>query len=369
MMKKLITAAILAITAAALANAHADDLTVSGFATITAGKAFDGWEGDFYTSRCPCYIGNYEHGAVYDKRELSLDKESLIGLQAKYKMTDKLSGTVQMVVRASDPGKPDVDWAYLSYDVTPETTVQVGRRRLPIYAYSDSVYIGYTLPWVRVPQDIYGWEVGAYNGVNVRHTTSVGDWAVTGNVFAGRESTHDNLEQKNIYYGYPVDDTWKGIVGGYLDATNDVFGFRVMYMQNKIDLTLHQPGMDPVSSNDTRQRILGLSASMDYGNWLVRAEGNTFKRPSLDFDSTSWTVTTGYKWGKFTPIVGYSSYKEKITPIYTAAQIDTTRFFGVRWDFTKNMDLKLQYDKVIDRSTYSFTNDSKMVTMSMDVVF
>jgi hypothetical protein len=364
-MKKLIIAAMLA----SAGMAHADDLTISGFATATAGKAFGGYDGEFMDSKCPCFIGNYEHGSVYGKNAWDLAKESLVGLQAKYQLTDKLSATAQAVVRASKPGKAEVDWAYLSYDVAPDTTVQVGRRRLPIYAYSDSVYIGYTLPWVRVPQDIYGWEVGAYNGINVRHSRSFGDWAVTGTAFAGQESTKDNVEMRKIYYGYKVDDAWKHILGGYLDVSNDVFGARVMYMQNSIDLTYYPPGEAPSSDTGTRQRILGLSASLDYGNWMVRAEANRFMRPSLDFKSSSWTTTVGYRIGQFTPLLGYSSYKEKMTAGYTATQNDTTRFAAVRWDFRKNMDLKVQFDSVKDSSAYDFTHDAKMATVTLDVLF
>jgi hypothetical protein len=247
--------------------------------------------------------------------------------------------------------------------------VQVGRRRLPIYAYSDSYYIGYSLPWVRVSQDIYGWEIGAYNGINVRHTRSIGDWAVTGSVFAGQEVTKDNLEQTNIYYGYKVDDAWRHILGGYLDASNDMFGARLIYMQNTIDLTFHPPGEEATSQNGIRQRIIGLSGSFDYGNWMVRAEANRFMRPSLDYKSSCWTATVGYRVGAFTPIVGYSWYKEKLTPTYTATQNDTTRFAGVRWDFRKNMDLKLQWDSVKDTSNYDFTHDAKMFSVTLDALF
>lgn len=364
-MKKLIIGLLLANAG----MAHAGDLTFSGFATVTAGKAFSGFDGEFLEFKCPCFIGNYEHGATYEKNRWSASKESLVGLQAKYQFTDKLSATVQAVAHAAVDGKPDVDWAYLSYDITPETTIQVGRRRLPIYAYSDSVYIGYTLPWVRVPQDIYGWEIGAYNGFNVRHTRSVGDWAVTGTVFAGQEVTKDNVEMRKIYYGHKVDDAWKHILGGYLDVSNDMFNVRMMYMQNSIDLKLYPLDEPPSSITGTRQRILGLAATLDYKNWLVRAEANRFFRPSLDFKSSSWTTTVGYRWGKFTPLVGYSSYKEKLTAGYTAPQIDNTRFAAVRWDFRKNMDLKIQFDSVIDSSAYSFTHNAKMVSITLDMLF
>lgn len=364
-MKKLITALLL--TSAGMAQA--DGLTVSGFATIAAGKAFDGYEGNFLDFKCPCFIGSYQKGGVYEKKELSFDKESLLGLQAKYQFTSQLSGTVQGVAHAAENGKVSIDWAYLSYDLTPSTTIQVGRRRLPIYAYSDSIYVGYTLPWVRVPQDIYGWEIGSYNGVNISHTTSLGDWAVTGNIYGGQETTKDNIEMRKIYYGYPVDDAWKHILGGYIDLSNDMFNFRMMYMQNSIDLTFHAPGEEPTSQLGTRQNIIGFAASMDYKNWLLRGEANSFRRPSLDYKSTSWTATVGYRWGKFTPLVGYSSYKEKLTETYNLPQIDTTRFAAVRWDFRKNMDLKVQFDSVIDRSAYDFTHDAKMVTVTFDMLF
>jgi hypothetical protein len=365
-MKKTLIAALLA----AAGSAHAaDNFTFSGFATATAGKAYSGYDGQFVDSQCPCFIGNYEHGAVYEKSQWDLSKESLIGLQGSYRFNDKLSATVQAVSRASQNGKADVDWAYLSYDVTPDTTVQVGRRRLPIYAYSDSVYVGYTLPWVRVPQDIYGWELGAYNGISVRHTRSFGDWAVTGTVFGGQEITKDNLEMRNIYYGYKVDDSWKHILGGNVEVSNDFFSARLIYMQNSIDQKLYVPDEDPSFQNGVRQRIIGLSATLDYNNWLVRAEANTFQRPSLDYKSKSFTATVGYRMGQFTPIVGYSKYSEGLTETYTATQNDSTRFAGVRWDFRKNMDLKVQWDYVKDTSNYDFTHNAKMLSVSFDTLF
>ena len=364
-MKKLIIAALLSSTD----MAHADDLVVSGFATVTAGKAYSGSDGEFMGQACPCSIGNYEHGAVYNGREWSLTRESLVGLQAKYQLTGTLSATVQAVSRASEHGKPEVDWAYLSWDVAPDTTIQAGRRRLPIYAYSDSVYIGYTLPWVRVPQDIYGWEVGAYNGVNIRHSRSFGDWAVTGTVFAGQETSEDNTEQRKIFYGHRVDDDWKHILGGYLDVSNEIFGARLIYMQNSINLSLYPDGEDPSFQRGTRQKIIGLSGSIDYGNWMVRAEANRFLRPSLDYKSSSFTATVGYRIGKFTPMIGFSSYKENLTETYTATQNDNTRFAGVRWDFRKNMDLKVQWDSVKDSSAYDFTKNAKTLSVAFDVLF
>lgn len=364
-MKKL----ILGLSLIAAGLAHAGDLTISGFTTIAAGKAYSGYDGTFNEFKCPCFIANYEHGTTYEKNRWSLSPESLAGVQLRYQFNDKFSATAQAVSRASENMKADLDWAYLSYDVTPDTTVHVGRRRLPIYAFSDSVYIGYSLPWIRVPQDIYGWEVGAYNGINVTHRKTVGNWAVTGSVFAGQESTKNNLEMKRIYYGVPVDDAWKHILGANLDISNDIFGARLIYMQNSIDLTTYTPGEEPSSTRGTRQRVMGISASVDYKNFLFRGEANSFMRPSQDFRSSSWTTTFGYKIGNFTPFIGYSDYNEKLTTGYSDLQIDSTRFAGVRWDFGKNMDLKIQFDSVVDHSAIPFTGNAKLLSVAFDAVF
>ncbi|CAN7669076.1 hypothetical protein LJR289_005212 [Pseudoduganella sp. LjRoot289] len=367
-MKKLITGLLLG--AASMGAAHAGDLTISGFGTLAAGKAYGGTSGQWNEFDCPCFIANYEHGAVYDKRRVSLAEESLAGVQLKYKFSEQLSATAQVVSRASEKMKGEIDWAYLTWDITPDTTLQAGRRRLPIYAFSDSVYIGYTLPWIRVPQDIYGWEIGAYNGVNLSHRKTIGDWAVIGNIFTGQEVSKNNKEMERIYYAAPVDDAWKRILGGYLDVSNDFMGLRLIYMQNTIDLTSRPPAVeDATEVRGLRQRIMGISASVDYENILFRAEANQFRRPAQDYKANSWTATLGYKLGDFTPLVGYSHYTEKLTDLYTDLQIDNTRFVAIRWDFRKNMDLKIQFDKVIDRSAIPFSGNAKLVSVALDAVF
>ena len=72
---------------------------------------------------------------------------------------DRLSATPASGRVAPSNFKADVDWAYVSYELTPKLLVQAGHKRLPIYYYSDFMYVGYAYPWVRPPQDLYGWRV------------------------------------------------------------------------------------------------------------------------------------------------------------------------------------------------------------------
>jgi hypothetical protein len=364
-MQKLLTSLLLC----GAGCAQAGDPTLSGFTTIAAGQAYSGDQGTFHDFRCPCFIANFEHGTVYERKRVSLAPESLAGLQLKYAFSDAVSGTVQVVARASGHLTPDIDWAYLTLDLSPTTTVQVGRRRLPLYAFSDSVDVGYSLPWVRVPQDVYGWEIGLYNGANLSERAMLGSWSLIGNVFAGQESTRDNREESRIFEGAPVDEAWKHIVGAYLDVSNEIVGVRLVYMQNSIDRTVRAPGQAPRSSLGTRQRVMGVAASIDAGALLVRAEANRFRHPAEDYSATSWSASIGYKVGKLTPLAGYSHYAEKRTEKYTAAQINNTRFLALRWDFRKDMDLKLQFDSNIDHSAFPFSGSAKQLTLALDAVF
>ena len=52
---------------------------------------------------------------------------------------------------------------------------QVGRKRIPLYYYSDFQDIGLSYPWVSPPPELYGWEVTNYNGGSLRYNDSFGD--------------------------------------------------------------------------------------------------------------------------------------------------------------------------------------------------
>lgn len=95
-MKKLTFAIAFAFAGAA----HSDELTVSGFTTIVAGKAYSGGDSNFSAFKCPCLIANYEHGTTYEKNNWSLKQESLAGLQLRYQFNEKLSATAQAFTRS-----------------------------------------------------------------------------------------------------------------------------------------------------------------------------------------------------------------------------------------------------------------------------
>ncbi|MBV8466181.1 MAG: hypothetical protein JO218_09565 [Burkholderiales bacterium] len=366
--------------------AHATDFNFSGFASFTAGKVFSG-NGQNSTLglvyHCPCFLANYEYAGVYDNKGWTAQPESLVAVQMNAHIDDDLSATVQLDGRdVRDDAKATVDWAYLTYQLNNHWSVQAGRKRIPMYYYADSNYIGYSYVWVRPPVDVYGWDVYEYDGANVLYRTNFGDWGLLANGWVGEQDSKNNVYWTNLYNGgINTESNWKDIAGAYLDLSNDNYGFRLIYMQNALAVTEHPgpggattPGMD---GSWFRQRVFGAAFTADVNDWLVRAEVNEVKRtaPWAAPAAPAGIVALGHRFGKFTVMGTYSVYWENTSPTYQYPQRDYTRTATVRWDFHKSAALKFQYDSVKDKSpngTGGYGNtfgDANLVTVSLVTVF
>jgi predicted porin len=98
---------------------------------------------------------------------------------------------------------------------------------------------------------------------------------------------------------------------------------------------------------------LSVGASYDPGEWFVISEW--IQRRSTTKIGAMY-VSGGYRIDKFTPYLLYSQNSSgsflSYTPAPSAAAIErakrsqSTISMGVRWDFMRNMDFKIQYDQV-----------------------
>lgn len=351
-------------------SAHAVDFSLSGFSSITAGSVVSGVHDDYMSYHCPCSLVNYEYAGVYTGNDWSLRQESLVGVQGMAKFTDKFSATVQVVARGEPKTQASIDWAYLTYNVDSNWTIQAGRKRLPIYFYSDSNYIGYSYIWTRPPVDVYGWDIYSYDGANVMYRRTIGQWGLTANLWAGASENGNDPYYKYLYTGVRSDSMWNHIMGGYLDLSNDIIDFRLIYQRNKISEYTFDGGPTPTQVFfDAPQQIIGAAFNVDYGNWILRSEFSMFQRHTLGYVSHASIVGGGYRFGNFTGLLSYSRYHESTSPIYTQPQRDNTRTVTIRWDFHPSMALKLQYDNFRDRSEFPFAGNSNLVTVSYVTVF
>jgi hypothetical protein len=366
--------AMAAATAAVPASAD-EDFSISGFASVVAGKVLGGdRQTPYFQNPCPCFIADYGHGTIYGPG-WTVKQESKVGIQGSYTFTPTLSATAQVVGRGVDGVKADLEWAYLSYDASPSWTVQIGRKRLPIYYYSDFQDVGYAYTWVRPPTDIYGWEIVNYDGINATYRGDWGGWAAKSNLFAGREDTRNNLYQR-LYYDTPQSVAWTHIRGGDLVLSRNWLTTRLTYIQSDVVQwdqstgTRVTPAPDSAKSAE-HQRIYGASANADIGNWFVRSEYSVFDRSSYSYKSRAYMLGAGLRWGDFTPMLTQTQYRE--TNLFTPDQIQHDRGWSatLRYELNGSTALKMQVDRFKDLSGpgLDFVGNSRLVSISLDTVF
>lgn len=364
------------VVAGSIPAAHADEaFSLSGFASAVAGKVLSGERSEALNSYdCPCFVADYGHGALYGPR-WSLKQESKVGLQATYNASPTLSATAQVVGRGVDGVKAGLEWAYLSYEVSPSWTLQLGRKRLPIYYYSDFQDVGYAYTWVRPPADLYGWEIVNYNGVNATWRGQMGAWALKSNLFGGRESSRDNLYQR-IYYATPQNVTWKNIVGGDFLVSRDEWSARLTYIRSQVQQFDRSSGERVTPASDSprsaeRQQIFGASINADFERWFLRSEYSVFDRSSYSYKSNAWMLGVGARMGSFTAMLTSSKYGEKNSFAPLTEQHDSGWSATLRYELSAGSALKLQFDRFRDRSgpELDFVGHSRLLSVSLDTVF
>jgi len=149
----------------------------SGFLTLAAGKVLGGSRDPDTDAgfRCPCLPTDYAQGGIYEAGSMSLKPDSVLGLQGSLSLGNgDLAATGQVVSRGARGGRVNLEWLYGTWDINPQWTLQVGRKRLPLLGQSEVQDIGYAVPWVHLPPQVYGWEIVNYNGANATYR---GDWA------------------------------------------------------------------------------------------------------------------------------------------------------------------------------------------------
>jgi len=145
-LRKLSSAAALTLVCGLPAAAQADisdRFTFSGFASFIAAKSLEKDEpyGDA-TAKVP--------------HATELRDYSKLGLRVSVDLLDNLSFTTQMLADGSNEFEPEFDWIFLSYNITPDLVLHMGKYVTNYFMYSDYADISYAYHWVEAPDAIYG---------------------------------------------------------------------------------------------------------------------------------------------------------------------------------------------------------------------
>jgi hypothetical protein len=389
-MQKRAFAIALSIVAGQSALGHADDensmFSFKGFGTLGVVHSSED-EADFR--------GNvFQPNGAGRTHEWDLGVDSKLGGQVSAQFTDKVSGIVQLVAQHQfdNSYRPLLEWANLKYQVTDGLSVRGGRIVLPSQLVSDSRFVGYAQPWIRPPQEVYFVSsITNSDGADVTYQSAIGGATNTAQAFVGTSDAKlasgrvqaqpawgindtveiDSWTLRAAFISLNIDleiDSFDPLLGG-LDQVGDAadaLGFPVAAVQ------AHALA-DNYGTSDLDIRIYTIGANYDPGSWFAMAEYVHFNGDGFLLDADSGYVSAGIRIDKFTPYVTYAQLK---TDEANAAVIDTTgmpavlagganalagginqslRGFtnsqksysaGVRWDFSRSADLKIQYDRL-----------------------
>jgi hypothetical protein len=329
------------------------ETTFNGFGSLFAGKVTDGGE----------FLADYPKAGIYDD-SLSFSPDSTLGMQFSSFFKDEFSIVAQVVVNGALGSDVDADWLYLNYHITSELSVQLGRKRLPLYYYSDYFDVGYAYYWVRPPADLYTWQITNYNGISLLYEMSLGNWDTSINLYYGNEKSDDN-ELLSLLFGVPVDESWNDMTGVVGSMVNEWADIRLSYMRGLVERDINSVNV----INDAEQQFIGLSVNLALDELQILSEYNNYKRLDNDIRIDTYMLSLGYQMGDFTPHVTRSAFEQEVNVTGNDEKHHTTTL-GVRWDFYTEMAFKVQYDNVVDEGVIvPIKGNSKSISLGLDFVF
>jgi len=311
--------------------------------------------------------------------------DSLIGLQANIRFSPGTEAVLQAVVRyhANDSYQPELTWAFLRHDFSPDFSLRGGRLGTEFFMLGDSRLVGYSNLSVRPPPDFYGSLVFSYiDGVDASATLPVASGLLKGKLFVGRSP------EKSSFAGFSWDLQGATLVGGYLDYLSGPWQLRLSHAQvrfkqeNPID-TLLQANGDPLAGlpylslvpqmalAGQHSQFSSLGLVYDQGPLNVQFMLNQITHDSSSYaDSKAAYLMAAYRLGAVTPYLGVSRSFSDVeqTPLVGNAFVDGltkslvvqsytdqhTYTLGERWDFQKNLALKAQVDWIRGKPTSVF---------------
>jgi hypothetical protein len=141
-MRYLVTRSLAAVFCLGASPASAADISLSAFGTAGYARSDQPYDYQRFVS---------DQG--------TLKRDSVLGVQMDVKLSNEFSFTLQGKVAPSLKSDRDIDttisWAFLSWRPTNDWLMRVGRLRVPVYLHSESMDVGATFDFARLPAEVY----------------------------------------------------------------------------------------------------------------------------------------------------------------------------------------------------------------------
>lgn len=386
--------AIVAIVLSANVEAREPEFNFSGFGQVVAGY--------LDTDKA-----NYQD---YDK-SLSVDQQSILGLQADVAFNKYISASGQAVAYTSDTKSSGLEWLFVNITPSQRWQVRLGKHKTPFFNYSDSVDVGFTYPWVSLPQQVYNFYLfSSFEGTFVRYDIPNKQYAFNIEAYWGEFNDDYYIGETKVDVN--VDD----LAGVIANLQVDSFTFRMSYHQGDVDTkipnfqafidTLYKIGFNQSADSltiDGKLEFFQASIIYESPTYFTRAEWTRIL-PNIVMvpDLRAYYISAGVYDYPFTYHVTFANsdmaFGEPVDeiPIGVNPEFDALALgyqtvfqtldkdelsslsFGARWDWRPNIALKadvtLLHGENDQRSFYqiedpTFNRHSTLVQFAISWVF
>jgi len=321
------------------------------------------------------------------------DQLSKFGAQLSYGITDTLGVTVQATAKAQqDEWKANLEWAYLSLQANDQLMLRAGRLRSPVYMYSESLDVGYSYPWLRLPDEVYSQvQVTNYEGVDAVYTVPLSYGSVTFQVAGGQAKNRD-------YYAYDeqFDIDYGDLFGASVSlATNDFGMLRIGYVEADIKTDINgtvdataagfraNESLSLLDLDKEKGKFTSIGYQYDNGTWVSSNEWTSRMIENDDMEAIdSFYLMGGRRFGDFLPHVTYAQLDDnggRQSSWTLGLNYQAAPTVVVKGEY-KRVDTKNGYDGVFTRSAQEvFDNavgiaparnsDGDIVSVGVDFVF
>lgn len=324
---------------------------IKGFASFVGGLLTHGNQ----------FLADYPNTGLYDDA-LSFSPDSNIGVQLKTKLDPQYEFIVQILSRGANEFQSDIDWAYINYSYNSEISLQVGRKRLPLYYYSDFYDLGFAYHWIRPPSDNYTWQISNFNGFSLSYEPASFELDSLFTLYIGREDDNENKLLSFLAGNTRVDESWKNILGSVAEISNDFLEFRLSFMTSDLYRKVGTLSL----SEGVKQTFYGLSLNIDLDQYNILSEFNRYERPTDNIFVSTYMLSLTYRVKNYTPHITYS----ELNQTSGGDEYHYTYSIGLRTELNKSTAFKIQYDNTTENATtVPVVGDGELLSLGIDLVF
>lgn len=350
---------------AVFATELSDKLHFNGFLTLDV----------TVTSEDLALVSNSDQVIAYEENSPSI-KNSLIGGQLSYSLTDNLVAVVQgklydktNIKRLSaNDSIAQLDWAYISYDFGVDFKARAGLFQIPFMQGTELRSVGFSRLWARplIPSSGAG-GYKEYTGVELlKHvSTDAGNWDFQ---FAAGKADHgletiDNKHIEVLSIRYQQGDFW---IRSAVLATQ----YRISTADNKI------------ISDSASAVMVSIESEYALGNYLLNA-GYSTSRADITPDDTNYYFSIAYQFDGITPFIYHSHFNQSFEaftvpqgnrlqppgarpaiarpppPVQRVGDIDVYNWaIGARYNISERYALKVQVEHIKEENSANFASDN-----------